>query len=33
MAYVDGFVLPIPKKNVKKYQKVAKLAGKVWKEY
>lgn len=31
--YVDGFVLPIPKKNIKKYQKIAKMAGKVWKEY
>ncbi len=31
--YVDGFVLPIPKKNIKAYKKVAKIAGKVWKEY
>ncbi|MEK7355509.1 MAG: DUF1428 domain-containing protein [Bdellovibrionota bacterium] len=31
--YVDGFVLPIPRKNVEKYRKVAKLAGKIWKEY
>ncbi len=31
--YVDGFVLPIPKKNIKAYQKVAKFAGKIWKEY
>jgi uncharacterized protein YbaA (DUF1428 family) len=31
--YVDGFVLPIPKKNVEAYRKIAKLAGKVWKEY
>lgn len=28
--YVDGFVLPIPRKNVKKYKKIASLAGKVW---
>jgi len=31
--YVDGFVLPIPKKNIEAYRKVAKKAGKVWKEY
>jgi uncharacterized protein YbaA (DUF1428 family) len=31
--YVDGFVLPVPKKNVDKYRKVAKMAGKIWKEY
>lgn len=28
--YVDGFVLPVPKKNIKAYLKIAKLAGKVW---
>jgi uncharacterized protein YbaA (DUF1428 family) len=28
--YVDGFVLPVPKKNLAKYLKMAKLAGKVW---
>ena len=28
--YVDGFVLPIPKKNIGAYKKMAKLAGKVW---
>ncbi len=28
--YVDGFVLPIPKKNVAAYKKVAKIAGKIW---
>lgn len=31
--YVDGFVLPIPKKSVAQYKKIAKLAGKVWMEY
>lgn len=31
--YVDGFVLPVPKKNVTKYLKMARLAGKVWKEH
>lgn len=31
--YVDGFLLPIPKKNVKAYEKMAKLAAKVWLEH
>ncbi len=33
MAYVDGFVIPVPKKNVKAYQRISKAAGKVWMEY
>src|SRR5688500_2871896 len=33
MPYVDGFVLPVPKKNLKAYQKMAELAGKIWKEH
>ena len=33
MPYVDGFVIPLPKKNLKAYQKMAELAGKVWKEH
>ena len=28
--YVDGYVLPLPKKNVKVYRRLAQLAGKVW---
>ncbi len=31
--YVDGFVLPIPKKNIAAYKKMAKMAGKIWMEY
>ena len=31
--YVDGFVLPVPKKNTKAYLKMARLGGKVWREY
>ena len=31
--YVDGFVLPVPKKNIKAYQAMAKKAGKVWIEH
>jgi uncharacterized protein YbaA (DUF1428 family) len=33
MAYVDGFVLPVPKKKVEAYRKLARKAGKVWKEH
>ena len=33
MAYVDGFVIAIPKKNLAAYRRMAKQAGKVWKEY
>jgi len=28
--YVDGFVLPVPKKNKARYVRLAKLASKVW---
>lgn len=31
--YVDGFVVPVPKKNFKKYEKFAKLFGKVSREH
>jgi uncharacterized protein YbaA (DUF1428 family) len=30
MAYVDGFVIPLPKKNLKAYKKMALLGKKVW---
>ena len=33
MAYIDGFVLPVPKKNVGAYRRLARKAGKIWKEY
>jgi uncharacterized protein YbaA (DUF1428 family) len=33
MSYVDGFVLPVPKKNLAAYRKMARLGGKVWKEH
>jgi len=33
MSYVDGFVIPVPKKNVAAYRKIARLAGKVWREH
>lgn len=31
--YVDGFVLPIPKKNLTAYLKIARTAGKVWRDH
>jgi len=33
MPYVDGFVLPVPKQNLKDYAKIAKAAGKIWLEH
>ncbi len=33
MPYVDGFIVAVPKKNVKAYRTMAKKAGKVWREY
>jgi len=31
--YVDGFVVPVPKKNVEAYHRMAADAGKIWREY
>jgi uncharacterized protein YbaA (DUF1428 family) len=31
--YVDGFVLPVPKKNRARYVRMARLAGKVWRDH
>ena len=33
MAYVDGFVVPVPKKKLKAYRSMAQKAGKVWREH
>jgi uncharacterized protein YbaA (DUF1428 family) len=30
MKYVDGYVVPVPKKNVAAYRRMAQKAGKVW---
>jgi uncharacterized protein YbaA (DUF1428 family) len=32
MPYVDGFVIPVPKRNMKAYRAMARTAGKVWRE-
>jgi uncharacterized protein YbaA (DUF1428 family) len=31
--YVDGFVLPVPTKNIAAYRRMAQTAGKVWREH
>ena len=33
MSYVDGFVVPVPKKKLKAYRNMAAKAGKLWREY
>ena len=33
MAYVDGFLIPVPKKNAAAYRAMARKAGKVWREH
>ena len=33
MRYVDGYVLPLPKKNVAAYRRMAQKAGKVWRDH
>jgi uncharacterized protein YbaA (DUF1428 family) len=31
--YVDGFVIPVPTKNLATYSRMARMACKVWREY
>lgn len=33
MPYVDGFVVPVPKKKVDAYRRMARKAGKIWREH
>jgi uncharacterized protein YbaA (DUF1428 family) len=33
MKYVDGFVLAVPKKNIKAYRRIAQLASRVWRDH
>lgn len=33
MGYVDGFVLPVPKKNLPAYRRLAQKAGKIWRDH
>jgi len=32
MSYVDGFVVPVPKKNLAVYKRMSRKMGKVWRE-
>src|SRR6187401_173226 len=31
--YVDGYVLPVAKKNLQTYRRIARKAGKIWREH
>ena len=31
--YVDGFVIPLPKKNLESYRRGAQKAGKIWRDH
>lgn len=33
MPYVDGFVLPVPKRQIQTYRRIAQRAGKLWREH
>ena len=31
--YVDGYVLPVPKKNVQAYRRLAQMASRIWRDH
>jgi uncharacterized protein YbaA (DUF1428 family) len=31
--YVDGFVVPVPRKNIEAYRQMARRSGKIWREH
>ncbi|MDH6230412.1 uncharacterized protein YbaA (DUF1428 family) [Mesorhizobium soli] len=33
MAYVDGFVVAVPRQNIEAYKALARTTGEIWKEY
>ncbi len=33
MPYVDGFVVPVPKKNIEAYRRMSRKAGRVWRDH
>ncbi len=33
MPYVDGFVVPVPRKNIKTYRSLARKAARVWRDH
>ena len=32
-SYVDGLVVPVPRKNLAEYRKMAKIAGRIWRDH
>jgi uncharacterized protein YbaA (DUF1428 family) len=33
MAYVDGFIVPVPKRKLQAYRRMSQKAGKIWREH
>jgi uncharacterized protein YbaA (DUF1428 family) len=33
MAYVDAFIVPVPKKNLAAYRRMGRAVGKIWREH
>ena len=33
MSYVDGFLLTVPKKNMREYKRIAVIASKIWRKH
>lgn len=33
MSYVDGFVVPVPTRNLDDYRRIARTAGEIWREH
>lgn len=33
MSYVDGFIVPVPRKNLAAYKTLSRKCGKIWQEY
>jgi len=33
MTYVDGFVIPVPKKNIRAYRRMAQVGGRIWRKH
>ena len=31
--YVDGFIVPVPRRNAEAYRRMARMAGKVWRDH
>jgi uncharacterized protein YbaA (DUF1428 family) len=33
MPYVDGFVVPVPRRNLESYRRISQKAGRIWREH